>query len=78
MRIYVWDPSFFHTLPNGVDAEVFKPMDKAAAKREIAKIVGDDRIESASDSRVPLQSAVRKRGIRLLEVSRTESRICFS
>ena len=45
---YVWDPSFFHTLPNGVDAEVFKPMDKAAAKREIAKIVGDDRIESAS------------------------------
>ena len=45
---YVWDPSFFHTLPNGVDAEVFKPMDKAAAKREMAKIVGDDRIESAS------------------------------
>ena len=45
---YVWDPSFFHTLPNGVDAELFKPMDKAAAKREIAKMVGDDRIESAS------------------------------
>ena len=45
---YVWDPSFFNTLPNGVDAELFKPMDKAAAKREIAKMVGDDRIESAS------------------------------
>lgn len=45
---YVWDPSFFNTLPNGVDAELFKPMDKAAAKREIAKTVGDDRIESAS------------------------------
>ena len=45
---YVWDPSFFHTLPNGVDAELFKPMDKATAKREIAKWVGDDRIESAS------------------------------
>ena len=44
---YVWDPSFFHTLPNGVDAALFKPMDKAAAKREIAKMVGDDRIESA-------------------------------
>ena len=44
---YVWDPSFFHTLPNGVDSELFKPMDKAAAKREIAKAVGDDRIESA-------------------------------
>ena len=45
---YVWDPSFFNTLPNGVDAELFKPMDKAAAKREIAQTVGDDRIESAS------------------------------
>ena len=45
---YVWDPSFFHTLPNGVDAALFKPMDKATAKREIAKWVGDDRIESAS------------------------------
>ena len=45
---YVWDPSFFNTLPNGVDAELFKPMDKATAKREIAKWVGDDRIESAS------------------------------
>ncbi|MCY3723764.1 MAG: glycosyltransferase family 4 protein [Candidatus Poribacteria bacterium] len=45
---YVWDPSFFNTLPNGVDAELFKPMDKAAAKREIAKTAGDDRIESAS------------------------------
>ena len=45
---YVWDPSFFNTLPNGVDAELFKPMDKAAAKHEIAKTVGDDRIESAS------------------------------
>lgn len=45
---YVWDPSFFNTLPNGVDAELFKPMDKAASKREIAKTVGDDRIERAS------------------------------
>ena len=42
---YVWDPSFFNTLPNGVDSTLFKPMDKAAAKREIADEVGDDRIE---------------------------------
>ena len=42
---YVWDPSFFNTLPNGVDSTLFKPMDKAAAKREVAKEVGDDRIE---------------------------------
>ena len=42
---YVWDPSFFNTLPNGVDSALFRPMDKAAAKREIAKMVGDDRIE---------------------------------
>ena len=45
---YVWDPSFFNTLPNGVDSALFRPMDKAAAKREISKMVGDDRIESAS------------------------------
>lgn len=45
---YVWDPSFFNTLPNGVDSALFRPMDKAVAKREIAKIVGDDRIERAS------------------------------
>ena len=41
---YVWDPSFFNTVPNGVDSKLFKPMDKAAAKREIAEAVGDDRI----------------------------------
>ena len=44
---YVWDPSFFHTLPNGVDSKLFRPMDKAAAKREIAEWVGDNRIEIA-------------------------------
>ena len=42
---YVWDPSFFNTLPNGVDATLFKPMEKMVAKREIAAAVGDDRIE---------------------------------
>ena len=44
---YVWDPSFFHTLPNGVDSKLFRPMDKAAAKHEIAEEIGDDRIEIA-------------------------------
>ena len=44
---YVWDPSFFNTLQNGVDSALFRPMDKAAAKREVAKMVGDDRIQDA-------------------------------
>lgn len=44
---YVWDPSFFNTLPNGVDSRLFRPIDKAAAKREIAELVGDNRIEIA-------------------------------
>ena len=44
---YVWDPSFFNTLPNGVDSRLFRPMDKTAAKREIAEWVGDERIEIA-------------------------------
>ena len=43
---YVWDPSFFNTLPNGVDSELFQPMDKTAAKREVAEAVGDARIET--------------------------------
>lgn len=42
---YVWDPSFFNTLPNGVDSTLFKPMEKMVAKKEIAVEVGDDRIE---------------------------------
>ena len=42
---YVWDPSFFNTLSNGVNSALFKPMDKAVAKREVAKEVKDDRIE---------------------------------
>ena len=44
---YVWEPSFFRTLPNGVDSKLFRPMDKAAAKHEIAEWVGDDRIKLA-------------------------------
>ena len=41
---YVWDPSFFKTLPNGVDSALFCPMDKQEAKKELAEYVGDDRI----------------------------------
>jgi len=41
---YVWDTRFFKTLPNGVDSTLFRPMDKAAAKRELAEEIGDDRI----------------------------------
>ena len=43
---YVWDPSFFNTLPNGVDSKLFQPMDKVTAKREVAEVVGDARIET--------------------------------
>ena len=41
---YVWDTSFFNTLPNGIDSALFCPMDKAKAKKELAEEVGDDRI----------------------------------
>ena len=41
---YVWDTSFFNTLPNGVDADLFSPMDKESAKRALAEQVGDPRI----------------------------------
>ncbi len=41
---YVSDPSFFNTLPNGVDSALFRPMEKEKAKKELAEYVGDDRI----------------------------------
>ena len=41
---YVWDSSFFNTLPNGVDSRLFRPMDKRKAKQELAEQVGDERI----------------------------------
>ena len=42
---FVGDTRHFHTNPNGVDAETFKPQDKSKAKSEIAQIVQDKRIE---------------------------------
>ena len=41
---YVWDTSFFNTLPNGVDSALFCPMEKEKAKKELAEHVGDNRI----------------------------------
>ncbi len=42
---FVGDTRHFHTNPNGVDAEAFKPQDKSEAKTTIAEIVQDKRIE---------------------------------
>ena len=41
---YVWDPTFFNTLTNGVDSALFRPMDKMGAKIDLAVHVGDERI----------------------------------
>lgn len=41
---YVWDTSLFNTLPNGVDSNLFSPMEKEKAKQELATQIGDDRI----------------------------------
>ena len=42
---FVGDTRHFHTNPNGVDAEIFKPLDKSKAKATIAEIVQDNRIK---------------------------------
>ncbi len=39
----VFDPSYLHPITNGVHAEVFKPMDKLHAQKEIAEKTGDQR-----------------------------------
>lgn len=41
---YVWDPSVFNTLANGVDSTLFCPMDKSAAKQGLAEALGDARL----------------------------------
>ena len=43
---FVWDKSVFHTVPNGVDQNLFRPMDKQQAKQEVAELVGDTRIKT--------------------------------
>jgi len=42
---FVGDTCHFRTNPNGVDAEIFKPLNKSKAKATIAQIVQDTRIE---------------------------------
>ena len=42
---FVGDTCQFHTNPNGVDAQIFKPLNKSKAKADIAKLVQDSRIE---------------------------------
>ncbi|MDE0688562.1 MAG: glycosyltransferase family 4 protein [Candidatus Poribacteria bacterium] len=43
---FVWDKGVFHTVPNGVDQSLFRPMDKQQAKQEVAELVGDNRIKA--------------------------------
>ncbi|MDE0556645.1 MAG: glycosyltransferase family 4 protein [Candidatus Poribacteria bacterium] len=43
---FVWDKSVFNTVPNGVDLDLFRPMDKQQAKYELAELVGDERIKA--------------------------------
>ena len=42
---FIGDTRHFHTNPNGVDSETFKPLDKSKAKTTIAEIVQDSRVE---------------------------------
>ena len=41
---YVWDPTFFKTLSNGVDSALFRPMEKTEAKKALAQHIGDERV----------------------------------
>lgn len=43
MAKLVFDQSYLHPITNGVDAEVFKPMDKLQTRKEIAEKTGDSR-----------------------------------
>ena len=43
---FIWDKSVFHTVPNGVDLNLFRPMDKGQAKYELAELIGDERIKT--------------------------------
>ena len=43
---FVWDKSVFNTVPNGVDYNLFRPMDKQQTKQEVAELVGDDRVKT--------------------------------
>ena len=59
---YVWDPSFFNTLPNGVDSALFRPMEKEKAKQELAEHVGDKPNRDDSHSPVISRGCNQKKG----------------
>ena len=42
---FVGDTHHFHSNPNGVDAQTFKPMDKSEAKAQLAELMQDNRIQ---------------------------------
>ncbi len=42
---FIGNTRHFRTNPNGVDADIFKPLDKPKAKADIAKLMQDSRIE---------------------------------
>ena len=42
---FVSDTRQFHTNPNGVDAQTFRPMDTSKAKTQLAALMQDDRIQ---------------------------------
>lgn len=43
LSAYVFDHSYLNPISNGVDTRVFQPMDKSAARKEIASLTGDQR-----------------------------------
>ena len=42
---FIGDTYHFHTLPNGVDSDAFRPLNKSKAKAEIATLLEDSRVE---------------------------------
>ena len=72
---YVWDPSFFNTLRNGVDSALFCPMEKETAKKELAEHVGDDRWDKTAQRIIQLfESLHKKRQLEREEVNRNENK----
>lgn len=73
---YIWDTSCFNP-SNGVDSVLLSPMDKKAAKKELAERVGDDRITtvptvsvtsySPSEINPPVKIAGRRKEVRSRE-----------
>ncbi len=69
---FVWDKSVFHTVPNGIDLNLFRPMDKQRANQELAELVGDERIKTMHTVGY-LSRLQAEKGIDLPQISRTQS-----